>query len=107
MTDAFWAAIAAIAASVSTAISVVLVAKVNSAHSTAVEARDTAAEAREMARPVGNGYADESRAAWARIERQLDDLAQRHVKTNAWLVRHLSDHARAHVHHHDEHREEA
>lgn len=72
-------------------------------------------DARDYSAPTGNGYADESRAAWRKLEDQMltgfaalreemraqferahddhADLAERHVRTNTTIVRHLQDHA--------------
>lgn len=99
-----WTALGIAISAIAASLSAVSVARINSTKTQVGEAKDQASaandaavEAREMARPTGNGYADESRAAWARIEKQLTDLSQRQVRTNAWLTRHLADHAQAHV----------
>ena len=99
-----WSAVAAIVGSISAALSAVAIARTNATKSDvgkasrqAAAANDAAIEARDLSRPTGNGYADESRAAWKRIEKQLADLSQRQIRTNAWLTKHLADHARAHV----------
>ena len=109
MTGEAWAAIAAIVSSLSLALSGVLVARVNAtkhdvgeAQMQAAAANDAAVEARDLARPTGNGYADESRAAWARIERQLEQLTERQVRTNSWLTRHLADHAQHDINNREE-----
>lgn len=111
--DAF-AALAAVISAISVAVSTVAVARINATKAEVGEARrkatdaSTAAKAaRDFAAPIGNGYADESRATWRRIEEQLADLQRRHVKTNAWLTKHLADHARHDVEHHGEHQEDA
>ncbi len=105
MTGEAWAAVAAIISSIAAALSAWGIARTNAtkadvreAGKQAAAANDAAIEAREMTRPIGNGYADESRAAWARIEAQLGQLAERQVRTNAWLMRHLSDHAESDIH---------
>jgi hypothetical protein len=112
VTGEAWAAIAAIVSSLSLAVSGVLVARVNAtktdvgkAKAQAAAANDAAVEARDLARPTGNGYADESRAAWSRIENQLEQLSDRQVRTNAWLTRHLADHAQNDIRRHDDPRE--
>lgn len=111
--DAF-AALAAIISAISVAMSTVAVARINSTKSEvqetkrrATDASSAAKAARDYAAPIGNGYAEESRATWRRIEDQLADLQQRHVKTNAWLIKHLTDHARHDVEHHGEHQDGA
>jgi len=114
-----WSAVAAIVGSISAALSAVAISRTNATKRDVGEtsrrvtaAGNAAAEARELARPTGNGYADESRAAWARIEDlqaehtdAIRDLSRRHVRTNTWLVKHLSDHARNDIQH-DRDREE-
>lgn len=104
MTPEAWAVAGIAISAVSAALSAIAVARINStkadvghAKEQATAANDAAIEARELSRPMGNGYADESRAAWARIESQLAQLSERQVRTNAWLTRHLSDHAEADI----------
>ena len=108
MTGEAWTAIATalgiVVSAIAASLSAITVARINAtktdvgkATDQASAANDAAVEARELARPTGNGYAEESRAAWRRIEKQLTDLSQRQVRTNAWLTRHLADHAQAHV----------
>lgn len=109
-----WAAIAAIIGAISAAVSTIGVARIQAtkndvgkakqqaaeANRQASEANTAAVEARELARPTGNGFADKLLSAVARIEEAqtatttaMADLSARHVRTNAWLTRHLSDHA--------------
>ena len=104
MSPEAWAAIGIVVSAIAASLSAVTVARINATKTDVGEAKDQASaandaavQARELSRPTGNGSADESRAAWARIETQLEQLAHRQVRTNAWLTRHLSDHARADV----------
>lgn len=81
----------------------------------AVEARAKAEEAVTLARPTGNGYAEESRAAWRRIDRGVRSvtratranaveiarlveaqhrLTEAHDRTRDALLEHLATHAR-------------
>lgn len=107
MTPEAWAAIGIIVSAVSAAISAIGVARINStktdvgvAKQQASEANTAAVEARELARPTGNGYAAETIGSLGRIEEQLGllksqigQLTQRQVRTNSWLTKHLVDHA--------------
>lgn len=93
-----------VVSAVAAALSAVSIARINSTRADVGHAKDqaraantAAIEARELARPTGNGYADESRAAWVRIEAQLDNLARRHDRTNMLITKHLADHAEAHL----------
>lgn len=93
-----------IVSSIAAGLVAVAIARINSTntavgHATdqATAANTAAVEARNYSKPTGNGYADESRAAWRQIQDQLTDLSERQTQTNAWLTRHLSDHARANI----------
>ena len=95
MSDATWSAIAAIVGALSLAVSAISVARINATKQDVGEAkRDAAAansaavQARDFAAPTGNGYADESRRAWARIERKVDGLGRD-------FLHHLQDHSRS------------
>lgn len=108
MTPEAWSAAAAIVGSLSLAVSGVVIARVNAAHKTAAEARDEATQAKDFAQPTGNGYADRTIRALARIEEQqaamsaaIRDVAERQARTNGWLTRHLSDHAQNDIAHHN------
>jgi hypothetical protein len=104
-----WTAVGVVVSAIAAAISTVGVARINATKRDVGEAREhaenaneAAVEARELARPTGNGYAAETTATLDRIERavagltqQVEGLGERQVRTNAWLTRHLSDHARA------------
>jgi hypothetical protein len=61
---------------------------VTTAKDQAAAANTAAVEARDYSKPMGNGYAEESRQAWRRIEEQG-------IRTNEVLIRHLSDHTAA------------
>lgn len=54
----------------------------------AAAANDAAVAARDYSKPMGNGYAEESREAWRRIEQQGQ-------RTNDLIIRHLEDHTQA------------
>ena len=106
-----WTAIGVAVSAITATISTVGVARINAtkrdvgratehaaaATEAAAEANEAAVEARELARPTGNGYADKTTSALDRIEQALRDLSDRQVRTNAWLIQHLSDHAAADV----------
>jgi len=117
VTGEAWTAIAAavgvVISAIAAALSAVTVARINAtktdvgrATDQASAANDAAIEARELARPTGNGYADKTINSLDRIEAQLTQLADRQVRTNAWLTRHLSDHAQNDIHMHRRNREE-
>lgn len=104
MTPEAWTALGIVVSAVAAALSAIAVARINStktdvgvAKQQATAANDAAVEARELARPTGNGYADRTIGALERIERQLAELTERQVRTNAWLTQHLSDHAHADI----------
>jgi hypothetical protein len=108
VTPEAWTAIGVVVSAVAASLSAIAVARINAtkndvgvAKEQAAAANDAAVEARDLARPTGNGYADESRAAWSRIEAQLEQLADRQTRTNAWLTGHLADHARNDIRRHD------
>ena len=91
-----WAVVGVAITSVSGTIAAVWVAHVKAAKQTR-DVEKQVEHVRELAAPTGNGYADKTTSSLDRIERALHDLSERHVRTNAWLVEHLSDHAAADV----------
>lgn len=100
MSGEAWTAIGVAVSAIAASISALGVARINStkhdvgeAKQQAAEANSAAVEARELARPTGNGYADRTISALDRIERRIEELGARQVRTNAWLMRHLADHA--------------
>lgn len=106
-----WIALSTSVAAVAAALSGISVARINAtkvdvgkareqagkAHEQAQAANEAAVLARDYSAQTGNGYTDESRAAWKRIEKQLGELTDRQVRTNNWLTRHLADHAQANL----------
>ena len=100
-------AITATIGTVAAALSGVAIARINATKDDVGKAREQVTEvhhaavaARNYSESIGNGYADESRAAWRRIEERLNDLTQRHTRTNSILTRHINDHAAACLRHH-------
>jgi len=98
------ACVGVVVSAVAAALSAVAVKRIEATKTDVGHAREQASkanlaavEARNYSKPTGNGYADESREAWRRIERQITDLSQRQARTNGWLTRHLSDHAEANM----------
>lgn len=105
------AAVGVAVAAVAAALSAIGVAKISStrtdvsevrtdvahARDQATAANSAAVQARELARPTGNGFANDVTTALARIESQVSDLSERQARTNEWLTRHLADHAQADV----------
>lgn len=88
-----WEAIGVGVSAIAAALGAIAVARIQAtknvvgeAKQAASDANDAAIEARDLSRPVGNGYADESRRAWARIESKVDAI-------NQGLMQHLQDHA--------------
>ena len=88
-----WTAVGVVVSAVAAALSAIAVARIQAtkndvgeAKQAAADANTAAVEARDLSRPVGNGYADESRRAWARIESKVDSIS-------LGLMQHLQDHA--------------
>lgn len=52
---------------------------------------------RDDVKPVSNGFADETKGFLGRIERRIDDLSQRQCATHEAVIKHLQDHASAHI----------
>ena len=99
-----WAAVGIAVSAIAATVSAIGVARTNAtkrdvgkATEHAAEANEAATEARELARPTGNGYAVRTLTALDRIERQLRDLTAAQTRTSEHLVQHLSDHAAADV----------
>lgn len=88
-----------------------LVAAVRSGHAkdhaaaaegSAAEAATAAGQARDYSEPTASGYAKETTSALARIEARLERIDDRQRLTDTSLVRHLADHARSDITHHEE-----
>jgi hypothetical protein len=99
--------------SIAAALSAVAIARINATKTDVGQAKDQASKAnlaavaaRDYSKPMGNGYADESRATWGRIEGQLAELRADQVQTNSLVINHLSSHADADVNRHDRAHEE-
>jgi aromatic ring hydroxylase len=89
------AAIGVVVSAVAAALSAWGIARINAtkadvghAKDQAEQANEAAVAARDYSKPMGNGYAEESRAAWRRIESQGQ-------RTHDLITRHLEDHAAA------------
>lgn len=106
MSAAAWSAVAAIVSALAAGGAAIVVALIGrGVKATATQARDAAVQARDYSMPTGNGYADETRAALAEIDRAMREgfartdaglalLEARQVRTNATIVDHISAHAR-------------
>jgi len=88
------AGIGAAISAIAVALSAVAVARINATKTDVGQAREQAAqanvaavEARRLSLPTGNGYAEESRQAWARIEAGQQ-------RNNDLIIQHLQDHVR-------------
>ena len=99
-----WGALGVILSAISVAVSTIAVARINAtktdvgaATTQASAANDAAVEARELSRPTGNGFAHETTSKLDLILDRLTSIEARHVKTNALIVDHLSDHSRAEI----------
>lgn len=106
MSAAAWSALAAIISALAAGGAAIVVAYIGrGVKATATQARDAAVQARDYSRPTGNGYADETRDAFANLSREVREgfsrvdagialLEARQVRTNATIVDHISAHAR-------------
>lgn len=95
-------ALAAAGATVTAALIATVRRDARGARVVAEETRAVAEEARDLSRPTGNGWAGDTMAALARIERQqaathrqVRGLMRQQVRTRAVLVGHLADHAQS------------
>lgn len=101
-----WTAIASMVGALVAAGSAVAVAAITKdVKAKSGQATAAAREAADLSRPTGNGYADDTRNALARIERDvtagftrtdqaLGELTARQVRTNTTIVDHIQAHAR-------------
>lgn len=110
MSDAAWAAIAAVLSALALAVSTLGVARINAtktdvgaakqqaaaANTAAVAANSAAVQARDYAAPTGaNGFVEHMKAALDRIERRQEAETIANRKVAELLAEHLGDHARA------------